>query len=278
MDLEVRKKHRNFGGWTEYFTHKSVTCQTNMNFGVYLPPQSETKNCATLFWLSGLTCSEENFLTKSGAQRVAAQLGLILIVPDTSPRNLGIEGETKDWDFGQAASFYVNASEPKWSKHYRMYDYVTKELPQIVHAAFPTDPKRTGIFGHSMGGHGAMMIGLRETQFKSISAFSPIAAPSHCPWGQKAFTGYLGTDQKKWAEYDTNEILLKGGGTKKMLVDQGSDDEWLEPQLQTKRLEETIRKTKAPVTVRWQPGYDHGYFFISTFIEEHLKYHAEILG
>lgn len=272
--LTLKKKHKHFGGFTEVFEHLSKTCQAKMNFSIFLPPKAKKTACPVLYWLSGLTCTEETFMMKAGAQRVASELGIILVAPDTSPRNCHIEGETIKWDFGAGASFYVNATEPKWKAHYQMYDYVTKELFEIINTNFPSDIKRQGIFGHSMGGHGAMVMGLREPQYRTVSAFAPIGAPSHCPWGEKAFTGYLGSNKKDWVPYDSVQLILTKEFNKRILIDQGTGDEFLKTQLNTKLLEEAIEKTKIPITLRYQVGYDHGYYFISTFIEDHLRYHV----
>ena len=220
---------------------------------------------------------------KAGAQRVAAELGLALVAPDTSPRGVPLPGDSDSWDFGVAAGFYLDAQAPPWSQHYRMYSYVTRELPVLVEEHFPIDPKRQGIFGHSMGGHGALTIGLNSPErYRSISAFAPISAPMQCPWGQKAFTGYLGADLERWRQYDACELiraLPTVSGRPPLLVDQGLADQFLEQQLMPERLEQACKDTGYPLTLRRQPGYDHGYYFISTFIEDHLRHHARgLLG
>jgi S-formylglutathione hydrolase len=250
-----------------------------MRFGVYLPPQAETRPVAALYWLSGLTCTEENFIVKAGAQRVAAELGLALVVPDTSPRGLKIPGEAESYDFGLGAGFYVDATQPPWSHGYRMYSYVAKELPQLVAAEFPIDPDRVGIFGHSMGGHGALTIALKNPDdYKSLSAFAPIASPMRSPWGEKALTGYLGPARAAWREYDASSLLEERGWRgPPLLVDQGTQDQFLEKQLKPQLLEEACRRSGVALELRLQAGYDHSYFFIATFIEDHLRFHARNL-
>jgi S-formylglutathione hydrolase len=250
-----------------------------MRFGVFLPPQAEAQRVPVLYWLSGLTCTEENFIVKAGAQRVAAELGLALVVPDTSPRGLKIPGESESYDFGLGAGFYVDATQAPWSRGYRMYSYVTKELPQLVAAEFPVDSARVGIFGHSMGGHGALTVALKnQDYYKSVSAFAPISSPMRCPWGEKALTGYLGTDRARWREYDATALIEERGWRgPALLVDQGTADQFLETQLQPGLLEEACRRAGVPLTLRLQAGYDHSYFFIATFIEEHLRFHARNL-
>jgi S-formylglutathione hydrolase len=250
-----------------------------MRFGVFLPPQAEAQRAPVLYWLSGLTCTEENFIVKAGAQRVAAELGLALVVPDTSPRGLKIPGESESYDFGLGAGFYVDATEAPWSRGYRIYSYVTKELPPLVAAEFPVDSARVGIFGHSMGGHGALTVALKnQGYYKSLSAFAPISSPMRCPWGEKALTGYLGTDRASWREYDATALIEERGWRgPALLVDQGSADPFLETQLQPGLLEEACRRAGVPLTLRLQAGYDHSYFFIATFIEEHLRFHARNL-
>lgn len=233
-------------------------------------------------FLSGLTCTEENFQVKSGAQRLAAEKGFILLNPDTSPRGCGIKGEDDDWDFGTGAGFYVNSTRIPWKRHYNMYDYVVEDMQEILLNNFPVDKKRQGIFGHSMGGHGALTIGIRNPKiFKSISAFSPISAPSKTPWGQKAFTAYLGKDKKAWEPYDSSIVISKARNAKKrseILVDQGLADEWLATELRVNQLELGAKKSGYPLKVRWHEGYDHGYYFIQTFMADHFDHHAKILN
>jgi len=250
-----------------------------MRFGVFLPPQAEVRTVPVLYWLSGLTCTEENFIVKAGAQRVAAELGLAIVVPDTSPRGLKIPGEAESYDFGLGAGFYVDATQAPWSRGYRMYSYVASELPRLVEADFPVDPARAGIFGHSMGGHGALTVALKNPErYKSVSAFAPICSAMRCPWGEKALTGYLGADRTAWRDYDATALIesrgWKGPG---LLVDQGTDDQFLESQLKPQLLEETCRRAGVALDLRLREGYDHSYFFIATLIEDHLRFHARNL-
>ena len=250
-----------------------------MRFGVFLPPQARTGRVPLLYWLSGLTCTEENFIVKAGAQRVASVLGIALVVPDTSPRGLDIPGEAESYDFGLGAGFYVDATEAPWSKGYRMYSYVVKELPEVVAAGFPVDLSHAGIFGHSMGGHGALTIALKNPRaYRSVSAFAPICSPMRCPWGEKALSGYLGSDRARWREYDATALIEDRGWTgPPFLVDQGSKDQFLDTQLKPDLLKATCTRRNVPLELRMQEGYDHTYFFISSFIEEHLRFHARHL-
>jgi S-formylglutathione hydrolase len=250
-----------------------------MRFGVFLPPQAETQRVPVLYWLSGLTCTEENFIVKAGAQRVAAELGLALIVPDTSPRGLKIPGEAESYDFGLGAGFYVDATQAPWSRGYRMYSYVAKELPKLIESSFPVDAARAGIFGHSMGGHGALTIALKNPDhYKSVSAFAPISSPMRCPWGEKALAGYLEPDRAAWREYDTTALLEERGWCgPALLVDQGTSDPFLESQLKPGLLEDACRRSGVSLELRLQEGYDHSYFFIATFIDDHLRFHARNL-
>jgi S-formylglutathione hydrolase len=279
--LELISRHGAFGGAVSFHRHDAQETGCAMKFAVYLPPQAERRRVPVLWYLAGLTCTEETFMIKAGAQRVAAELGLALVAPDTSPRGLSLPGESDSWDFGAGAGFYLDASEEPWSRHYRMYSYVTRELAALVEQNFPVDPKRQGIFGHSMGGHGALTIALKNPdRYRSISAFAPIAAPMHCPWGQKAFTGYLGPDSGRWRDYDACELirsLPSVNGRPPLLVDQGLADQFLEQQLMPERLEQACKDVGYPLTLRRQPGYDHGYYFISTFMEDHLRHHARAL-
>jgi S-formylglutathione hydrolase len=236
-----------------------------------------------LYYLAGLTCTEETFMIKAGAQRRAAELGLMLVSPDTSPRGVPLPGDSDAYDFGVGAGFYLDATQEPWSKHYKMYSYITSELPALIDAHFPVDTGRVGIFGHSMGGHGALTIGLKNPggRYRSISAFAPISAPKQVPWGQKAFKGYLGPDNGQWDEYDATVLMSKVKETPRrapILIDQGLADQFLEQQLHPHLLEEAAREVGYPVTLRRQPGYDHGYYFISSFIEDHLRHHARILN
>lgn len=281
--LELTRSHKQFDGTVYYYSHPSKSCQGPMKFTIYLPPQalgSDLKKFPVLYWLSGLTCTEETFMAEGGApQAFAKKYGIILVAPDTSPRNTGIVGEKESYDLGSGASFYLDATEPKWAKHYQMETYITNELREIVEKNFPVDPSRQGIFGHSMGGHGALVLGLRHPEiFKSISAFAPICAPSKCPWGVKAFTEYLGPDRKKWAEYDASELLKTAKGRAPILIDQGLADEFFATELFTDVFEKTFEEFKYPVTLRRHPEYDHSYYFISTFVEDHLAFHAKNLS
>ncbi len=249
-----------------------------MTFAVYLPPQAQRHPVPLLYFLSGLTCTEENFMIKSGAQRYAAEHGVALVTMDTSPRNLGIEGEDDSYDFGSGAGFYLNATTPLWTKHYNMYDYVVTELPALLAEHFPVDAARQAIFGHSMGGHGALTIALKNPQhYQSVSAFAPICAPSQNPWGHKAFTGYLGPDQNQWAAYDTVELIKNSQHKLPLFVDQGSDDEFLSEYLQPEKLQAACEEHDHPITLRMHAGYDHSYYFISSFVGDHIAYHAKFL-
>jgi len=281
MAFEIQKAIRLFGGTQHYVRHESRECGP-MELTVYVPPGLGTGDVApVVYFLSGLTCTAENFTTKAGAQRVAAELGLIVVAPDTSPRGAGFPGEDDDWDFGTGAGFYVDATETPWSGRYRMYSYVTDELPGLVDAAFPTaGPERRSIFGHSMGGHGALVIGLREPErWRSISALSPICAPSECPWGQKAFGGYLGDDREAWARYDATRLVESGARHPgAILIDQGEADPFLERELHPARFAAACEATEQALELRMHEGYDHSYYFIATFIEDHLRHHAGVLG
>jgi len=278
---EVLSRHRSFGGVVGFYRHDAAATASTMKFAVFLPPQAERRKVPALWYLAGLTCTEETFMIKAGAQRVAAELGLALIAPDTSPRGVPLPGDSDNWDFGVAAGFYVDATEEPWARHYRMDSWITRELAALVEGNFPVDPRRQGIFGHSMGGHGALTLGLRHPErFRSISAFAPISAPMHCPWGQKAFGGYLGPDRERWRAHDACELLRAlpdVNGRPPLLVDQGLADPFLEPQLMPDRLEQACKDSGYPLTLRRQAGYDHGYYFISTFIEDHLRHHARAL-
>ena len=275
-ELEILSEHRAFGGVQGYYQHVSTACRGPMRFAVYKPPHEGTEKGRTpvLYYLAGLTCTEETFAIKAGAQRVAAELGLMLVAPDTSPRNTGIPGEAADWEFGAGAGFYVDATVAPWSRHWRMFTYVTEELPAIVEERFGASPAR-GIFGHSMGGHGALVCALRRPDvFRSVSALAPICAPSQVPWGRKAFTGYLGPDREAWRAYDAVELLPGAGWKRPLLVDQGLADKFLETQLRPELLEAACQAAGTPLELRRHDGYDHGYFFISTFVEDHLRHHA----
>jgi S-formylglutathione hydrolase len=278
-ELKIRNLHACFGGTTGFYSYPSSLCNEAMCFSVYVPPQAQSGPVPVLFFLSGLTCTDENFMAKAGAQRYAAQHGVMLVAPDTSPRQAGIPGEEDDWDFGTGAGFYVDATVAPWSQSYRMYSYVVKELPEIIAQHFPANLDRQGIFGHSMGGHGALICGLRNPdQYRSMSAFAPIAAPSQCPWGQKAFTNYLGPDERAWADYDASQLVAKSAGDRPILIDQGTADTFLEQQqLLPDVFEKACRAAHQPLTLRMQPDYDHGYYFISSFVGDHIAHHATFL-
>jgi S-formylglutathione hydrolase len=268
-----------FGGVQSVYSHVSRETRCVMRFGVFLPPQAASGRVPVLYWLSGLTCTEENFIVKAGAQRVAAALGLAIVVPDTSPRGLGIPGEGDSYDFGLGAGFYVDATEAPWSRGYRMYSYITEELAADVAATFPVDPNRVGIFGHSMGGHGALTIALKNPRrYKSVSAFAPIASPMRCPWGEKALGGYLGADRAHWREYDATALIEDRGWTgPPIMVDQGTKDQFLQSQLKPELLQDACQRSGIAFDLRLRDGYDHSYFFIATFIEDHLRFHAQNL-
>lgn len=269
---------KSFGGWTRMFQHTSSACSCEMKFSVFLPPQAERGPVPVLTWLSGLTCTHENFITKAGAQQFAAAHGLMLVAPDTSPRGAGIEGEDDSYDLGTGAGFYVNATESKWASHYQMYNYIVEELPASIAAHFPAQMDRQGIFGHSMGGHGALMIALRNPErFQSVSAFAPIYAPSQCDWGRKALGSYLGDDRSAWANYDSHELLQKTEARLPMLIDQGSADQFLEKELNFELFQQTVARLNYSATLRMQPGYDHSYYFIASFMEDHIRHHAQAL-
>ena len=280
--LELISAHACYGGEQRIYRHDSQTIGLAMRFSVYLPPQAlqPNANVPALFYLAGLTCTEETFPTKAGAQRFAAQHGIALIAPDTSPRGAGVPGESAAWDFGVGAGFYVDATQQPWATHYRMYSYVRDELRETVLANLPLDGARLGIFGHSMGGHGALMLALRNPEiYRSVSAFAPIAAPSRCPWGVKALSGYLGEDREAWKQYDASELVAQASRKFKegILVDQGLADQFLAEQLNPDVFEAACETAGQPLTLRRHAGYDHGYYFISTFIEDHLAHHAKVL-
>lgn len=270
---------RVFGGWQRTFEHDSSACSCVMRFSVYLPAQSETGPVPVLFWLSGLTCTDENFMTKAGAQRMAAELGIALVAPDTSPRGDQVADDDA-YDLGQGAGFYVNATRAPWSEHYRMFDYIDEELPGVLFDSdLPLDPERRGLFGHSMGGHGALVLGLhRPDRYRALSAFAPICSPTRCPWGEKAFGAYLGDDRSAWDAYDATLLLEQVESAPPMLVDQGGDDQFLEEQLHPRLLQEVCARKGHELSYRLQPGYDHSYYFIATFVEDHLRFHAKHLN
>lgn len=269
--------NRCFGGLQKVFQHDSAELKCAMKFGVYLPPQIETKKCPVLYYLSGLTCTEQNVVTKGGYQRAAAKYGIVVVCPDTSPRGLNIEGEDDSYDFGSGAGFYVDATEEKWKTNYRMYSYVTKELPNVIRSNFNVSAK-TGVTGHSMGGMGALIVGLRNPDlYCSISAFAPIVNPITVPWGQRALKGYLGNDSEKYLQQDPCHLIKSyAGSVTEVLIDQGLSDQFLE-QLKPERFVEACKGTKVTPNVRMQEGYDHSYYFISTFMEDHVDFHAKYL-
>ena len=280
MSLEIVSESRCFGGRQVVYRHASKETGTPMRFAVFHPPAAARGEVPAVWFLAGLTCTEENFTTKAGAQRIAAELGLMLIAPDTSPRGEGVPDDPEGaYDFGLGAGFYVDAAQPPWSANYRMKSYIERELPALIGAELPADMGRQSIMGHSMGGHGALTIGLRNPgRFKAISAFAPIVSPINCPWGVKALSGYLGPDRSTWRAYDACALIEDGARADELRVEQGEADPWLEGQLKVDLLEAACAKAGLKLTLRRQAGYDHSYFFISTFIEDHLRWHAERLG
>ena len=266
------------GGWHKQYTHQASSTHCAMRFAIFLPPgASETNKVPVMYWLSGLTCTDENFMQKAGAQRMAAKLGVAIVAPDTSPRGEGVADDPQGaYDFGLGAGFYVNATEAPWNRHYHMYDYIVNELPTLIEAHFPVTDQRA-ISGHSMGGHGALMIALRNPErYSSASAFSPIVNPMNCAWGQKAFTGYLGTNTQNWKQYDASELMRIAEIKLPMLVDQGTHDNFYnDGQLRTETLIAAAETNSYPVEVRMQDGYDHSYYFMASFIDEHLRFHVE---
>jgi S-formylglutathione hydrolase len=277
--LETLSEHASFGGVQGYYRHASEAIGLPMRFGVYRPPQALAgAEVPALIWLAGLTCTEETFAVKAGAQRVAAALGLMLVTPDTSPRDTGVAGADDSWDFGHGAGFYLDATQAPWAQHWRMESYVTRDLPAALAAGFPWRRDRLGLFGHSMGGHGALTLALRHPgAYRSVSAFAPIAAPMQCPWGIKAFKNYLGDDRATWAAHDATELIRRGARAPALLVDQGLSDKFLAEQLNIDRFESACREAGQSLTLRRHAGYDHGYFFIASFVEDHLRFHADVL-
>jgi S-formylglutathione hydrolase len=278
--METLARNLCFGGVQGVFRHAAQETRCAMRFGVFLPPHAKSGRVPVVYWLSGLTCTEENFIVKAGAQRVAAQLGLAIVVPDTSPRGLGLPGEADSYDFGLGAGFYLDATQAPWASGYRMDSYVTRELPALVASEFPVDPQRVGIFGHSMGGHGALVLALRNPdRYRSVSAFAPIASAMRSPWGEKALKGYLGPNRAAWREYDATALIAdRGWKGPPILVDQGTADTFLETQLKPELLEEACSTAGVALDLRLRDGYDHSYFFIATFIEDHLRRHAQALS
>jgi len=279
MALQTISEHACFGGVQSYHQHDSHTIGLPIRLGVYQPPQALTGPVPALIYLAGLTCNEETFAIKAGAQRVAAQLGLMLVTPDTSPRGTGVEGADASWDFGTAAGFYLDATQAPWARHWRMESYVTQELPALLAQHFALQPGRLGLFGHSMGGHGALTLALRHPAlFHSVSALAPIAAPMQCPWGVKAFSGYLGEQRADWVAHDATELIKSGASCPPLLVDQGLADKFLAEQLHPHLFEEACAAAGQPLKLRRHAGYDHGYFFIASVVEDHLRHHAQTLN
>ncbi len=274
--IETVSTNKAYGGVQGVYKHHSVYTGTEMTFSVYVPPHAPGARLPVVWYLSGLTCTHANVTEKGEFRKACAELGLIFVAPDTSPRGEGVPDDPDGaYDFGLGAGFYVNATEEPYAKHYQMRDYIEKELPEIITMNFPANMNRQGIMGHSMGGHGALTIGLRNPQtYLSISAFAPIVSPLNCPWGAKALGGYIGENQMKWREYDARALLADGARAEDLLVDQGTADNFLQDQLKTQLLEDICEKVGQKATIRYQPGYDHSYYFIATFMEEHLRWHA----
>jgi S-formylglutathione hydrolase len=280
MSLETVSTNRMFGGVQGVYRHQSAETGTPMTFGVYVPPQAEQGPVPVLWYLSGLTCTHANVTEKAGAQRMCAELGMMFIAPDTSPRGEGVPDDADGaYDFGLGAGFYVDATEERFARNYRMYSYITRELPQVIAAGFPADMARQAIMGHSMGGHGAITIALKNPgRFKSVSAFAPISSPLNCPWGEKALAGYVGGDRARWREYDSTALIEDGHRLDELLVDQGTADQFLEGQLKPELLKAACEKAGIPLTLRMQPGYDHSYYFMASFIDDHIRWHHQRMG
>ena len=276
MTLERIEHRACFGGWQDVYRHRSDVLDCAMNFAVYLPPQAQTRKLPVLYWLSGLTCTEQNFISKAGAQRHAAEHGVILVAPDTSPRGDEV-ADADGYDLGKGAGFYLDATQAPWAGHYRMHDYVVSELPALIEADFPATAAR-GISGHSMGGHGALIAALRNPgRYRSVSAFSPIVAPAQVPWGEKAFGAYLGAERENWNAWDATALIADASERLPLLIDQGDADEFLASQLRPELLAAACKAAGHPLTLRMQPGYDHSYYFIQSFIGEHIAHHAAAL-
>lgn len=274
--MERIEHQASFGGWQDVYKHDSSSLNCAMNFAIYIPEHESGEKLPVLYWLSGLTCTEQNFITKAGVQQFAAQHKIIIVTPDTSPRGEGV-ANVEDYDLGQGAGFYLNATQQPWSKHYQMYDYIVNELPTLIEQNFPVSDKR-GIFGHSMGGHGALTIALKNpTRYHSVSAFSPIVTPSQVPWGQKAFTAYLGPDQESWKAYDASELLQQFGTSLPILIDQGLADSFLNTQLHPQQFSEIAKQKNIDLTLNLRENYDHSYYFIASFIGQHIEFHSKIL-
>lgn len=273
--MEQISKNKCFGGRQLQFKHRSESLDCDMVFSIYLPPQSDSQPVPVLYWLSGLTCTDQNFVTKAGAQQYAAQHGIAIVCPDTSPRGDHVADETDRYDLGQGAGFYVNATQAPWSDHYHMYDYVNLELPELIENNFPVIPGLKSISGHSMGGHGALIVSLKNpARYRSVSAFSPICNPVICGWGQGCLGTYLGGDQELWKTYDATELIRSGAESLPLFIDMGSEDEFLETQLHPQNLVTVCKQRGISINLRMQEGYDHSYYFIASFIGEHVAYHA----
>jgi S-formylglutathione hydrolase len=278
MTLTRLEEHRCCGGVQAIYRHEAGATRCAMELAVYLPPQAEHGRVPVLYWLSGLTCTWANFTEKAGVQRYAAEHGLMIVAPDTSPRGVDLPGEDDAYDFGSGAGFYVDATREPWARHYRMYSYVTEELPALIETHLPVDAQRQGIFGHSMGGHGALICALKNPgRYRSLSAFAPIGAPMRCPWGEKAFAGYLGDDREAWRAYDATELAAGSSWRSEVLVDQGTADDFLDEQLKPQLLLDAFRAAGIPLTLRYQAGYDHSYYFMASFMADHLAHHARLL-
>jgi S-formylglutathione hydrolase len=278
-EIETISEQCSFGGVQGFYRHHSSSCDGNMRFAVYQPPHAKREKRPVLYFLAGLTCTEETAVIKAGAQRLAADLGLVLVMPDTSPRDTGIQGATGDWECGEGAGFYVDATQAPWSSRFRMHTYVVDELPTLIAAHFAVDVERSSIFGHSMGGHGALTLALRyPSRYRSVSAFAPIVAPSQVPWGQKAFSRFLGDDHSRWHDYDATELVRKQTFPGTILIDQGDADRFLALQLRPELFEQACADAGQALQFRHQPAYDHSYYFIASFMDDHLRHHARALG
>ncbi|HEX6142970.1 MAG TPA: S-formylglutathione hydrolase [Geminicoccaceae bacterium] len=279
MTIETLEEHRAHGGTQGVYAHDATSTGCRMQFAAYLPPEAGHGPVPVLYWLSGLTCTWANFTEKAGAQRLAAEYGVAIVAPDTSPRGVNLPGEDDAYDFGSGAGFYIDATEEPWVRHYRMESYIAKELPALVEASFPVDRRQGGIFGHSMGGHGALTLALKHPdKFRTCSAFAPIAAPSQCPWGEKAFTGYLGAERAAWKAHDASELVRASDWSSEILIDQGTADGFLDEQLKPHLFLAAAREAGVPVTLRYQSGYDHSYYFMASFMADHIAHHARLLA
>lgn len=280
MTLKQTSESLCFGGRQQRYRHTAESLHCDMHFSIFLPPLAESRSVPVIWWLSGLTCTDENFVQKAGAQQTAAEFGVAIIAPDTSPRGEGVPDDPEGaYDFGLGAGFYVNATQAPWATHYNMYDYITAELPEVVAANFPVEAERSSIMGHSMGGHGALTIALKNPgQYRSVSAFAPICSPLNCPWGEKALSNYIGEDRNAWRQYDTCELVREATHRLPLFVDQGTADDFLEEQLKPELLQQACEQAGHPLTLNMREGYDHSYFFITSFIARHIEYHASALA